>query len=80
MAQLTDWFGTQVARWKFLRCYRIPHALPGQQSELIDKVPDTVRLRGGLFICGDHRENATINGSMVSGRKAAEAVLSKLEL
>lgn len=55
VAQLTDWFGTQVARWKFLRCYRIPHALPSQQPDMIDKIPDTVRLRGGLFICGDHR-------------------------
>ncbi|MDI3463842.1 MAG: hypothetical protein OJF50_002663 [Nitrospira sp.] len=74
-AQLADWFGKQVGQWRFLRCYRIPNALPCQQPEMIEKIPETVRLRSGLFICGDHRENATINGAMVSGRKAAEAVL-----
>ena len=75
LAQLTDWFGTGVAQWRFLRCYRIAHALPGQQPEMLETIPGTARIRNGLFICGDHRENATINGAMVSGRRAAEAVL-----
>lgn len=74
-AQLTDWFGSQVAKWRFLRCYRISHALPGQPPEMLETVPGSVHIRNGLFICGDHRENATINGAMVSGRRAAEAVL-----
>lgn len=33
---------------------------------------------GGPFVCGDHRENASINGVMVSGRKTADAVLASL--
>lgn len=74
-AQLTDWFGTQVARWRFLRCYRISHALPGQQPEILEAISGMVHISNGLFICGDHRENATINGAMLSGKKAAEAVL-----
>lgn len=74
-AQLTDWFGTQVAQWRYLRCYRILHALPGQQPEILETIPGSVRIRNGLFVCGDHRENATINGAMVSGRRAAEAIL-----
>jgi len=73
--ELTDWFGTQVAQWRYLRCYRIAHALPGQQPEMLEAIPQTIRLPNGLFICGDHRETATINGAMVSGRKAAEAIL-----
>ena len=74
-AQLTDWFGSQVAKWRFLRCYRISHALPGQPPDMLETIPGSVHIRNGLFICGDHRENATINGAMVSGRRAAEAVL-----
>ena len=74
-AQLTDWFGTQVAQWRYLRCYRILHALQGQLPEMLETNPGTVRIRDGLFICGDHRENATINGAMLSGRRAAEAIL-----
>ena len=77
MAQLTDWFGTKVARWRFLRCYRIPHALPGQPPEVLEAISGTVHICDSLFICGDHRENATINGAMVSGRKVAEAILKK---
>jgi predicted NAD/FAD-dependent oxidoreductase len=34
-----------------------------------------VRLASGLLVCGDHRDNASINGAMVSGRRAAEAIL-----
>jgi hypothetical protein len=26
-------------------------------------------------VCGDHRDNASINGAMLSGRRAAEAVI-----
>jgi phytoene dehydrogenase-like protein len=74
-AQLTDWFGTQVVQWRFLRCYRIFHALPCQQPEMLERIPETTQLRNGLFICGDYRENATINGAMISGRRAGEAVL-----
>ena len=29
----------------------------------------------GLFVCGDHRDTASLHGAMLSGRRAAEAVL-----
>lgn len=74
-AQLTDWFGAEVAQWRFLRCYRIRHALPGQQPGVLERIAETIRMPNGLFVCGDYRENATINGAMVSGRRAAEGVL-----
>jgi len=35
-----------------------------------------VRVRPGVYLCGDHRDNASIHGAMVSGRRAAEAVLA----
>jgi predicted NAD/FAD-dependent oxidoreductase len=31
-----------------------------------------------IFVCGDHRDNGSINGALVSGRRAAEAVLAAL--
>jgi hypothetical protein len=34
-----------------------------------------VRVRPGVYVCGDHRDNASINGALESGRRAAEAVL-----
>jgi len=35
-----------------------------------------VRLGPRVFVCGDHVENASINGAMVAGRRAAEAILA----
>ena len=35
-----------------------------------------VRLAEGLFVCGDHRDSATLDGALKSGRRAAEAVLA----
>jgi predicted NAD/FAD-dependent oxidoreductase len=31
-----------------------------------------------LYVCGDHRDNASINGALESGRRAADAVLADL--
>ena len=32
----------------------------------------------GLYVCGDYREDASIQGAMVSGRRAADLVVSDL--
>ena len=44
-------------------------------------MPDTplssrVRVREGIYVCGDHRSSATLNGAIASGRSAAAAVLA----
>jgi monoamine oxidase len=31
-----------------------------------------------VYLAGDHRDNASINGALRSGRRAAEAVLADL--
>ncbi len=72
--QLSEWFGPAVAGWKLLRVYRIPHALPSQPPGALEPWERPARLPNGLFVAGDHRTNASINGAMVSGRRAAEAV------
>jgi len=37
-----------------------------------------VRFGPGRYVCGDHRDTSSIQGAMVSGRRAAEAVLADL--
>jgi phytoene dehydrogenase-like protein len=75
--QLTGWFGAaQVARWRRLRIYRIPFAQFEQTPGVLDPPQRPVRLGSRLFVCGDHVENASINGAMVAGRRAAEAILA----
>jgi protoporphyrinogen oxidase len=73
--QLADWFGQEVMDWRHLRTYRIPYALPRQFSPALAVAERPVRVQPGLYVCGDHRDNASIQGAMVSGRRAAEAVL-----
>jgi phytoene dehydrogenase-like protein len=74
-AQATEWFGEEVSRWRRLRVYRIAHALPAQRPPALVVARRPVRLEDGLFVCGDHRDTASIQGAMESGRRAAEAVV-----
>ena len=71
---LASWFGPSVSDWKHLRTYRIPRALPARRS--LEPAALPVRRRPGLYICGDHRETPSLQGAMVSGRRAAEAVVA----
>lgn len=71
--QLTSWFGPEVGSWKHLRTYRIRQALPARKS--LEPAALPVRRNPGLYICGDHRETPSLQGAMVSGRRAAEAVV-----
>ena len=73
-AQLHGWFGAQVDGWRRLRVYRIPFALPARPPAAFATAERPPRLPGGLFVCGDHRGAPSIQGAMVSGRRAADAV------
>jgi phytoene dehydrogenase-like protein len=70
---LTGWFGPEVKSWRHLRTYRIPLALPARKT--LEPAALPVRRRPGLYLCGDHRETPSLQGAMVSGRRAAEAVI-----
>ena len=76
IAQMKNWFGKVASNWQFLRSYSIVHAQPQQFVGALEPPERPVRIRPGVYVCGDHRDNASIHGAMVSGRRAAEAVLS----
>lgn len=73
--QLAEWYGPGVQHWRHLRTYRIPYALPCQTPPSLAVPERPVRWQPGIYVCGDHRDNASIQGAMVSGRRAAEAIL-----
>lgn len=73
--QLSGWFGPEVEGWRHLRTYTIPHAQPDQTPPALDPAERPVVLDDGTFVCGDHRSTASLHGALLSGRKAAEAVL-----
>lgn len=72
--QLRGWFGAQVDAWRLLRIDRIAHAQPRQPPGTLDPPQRPVRRHGGLWVCGDHRDTASINGALASGRRAAVEV------
>ncbi len=72
--QLKAWFGSDVASWRHVRTYDIPHALPDQTPPALETMPRAARLPGGTYVAGDHRTHASIDGALLSGRLAAEAV------
>jgi len=79
IAQMKNLFGKVASTWQFLRSYRITHAQPQQYPGVLEPPQRPVRIRPGVYTCGDHRDNASINGALASGRRAAEAVLSDLQ-
>ncbi|MGC2719059.1 MAG: NAD(P)/FAD-dependent oxidoreductase, partial [Candidatus Acidiferrales bacterium] len=78
IADLKGWFGPVVRSWKLLRSYRIPHAQPEQLPGALDPIERPVKLAPGLYVCGDHRDTASIHGAMLSGRRAAEVLITDL--
>jgi phytoene dehydrogenase-like protein len=76
--QLGEWFGPEVARWRLLRIYRIPHALPDMAAGNLDPAERPVRIYPGLYVCGDHRDNGSIDGAMTSGFRAAQTVMEDM--
>ena len=75
LEQLRDWFGAAVADWSHLRTYAIPYALPTQFPPALSMPERPVQWQPGIYVCGDHRDNASIQGAMISGRRVAEAII-----
>jgi len=78
LAQMKNWFGKVASTWQLLRGYYLTHAQPQQYPGALEPPQRPVRVRPGVYVCGDHRDNASIQGAMVSGRRAAEAVHADL--
>lgn len=78
LEQLGEWFGDTVADWNHLRTYSIPYALPSQVPPALSVPERPILWEPGIYVCGDHRDNASIQGAMVSGRRAAEVVMQDL--
>jgi hypothetical protein len=70
---LATLYGVDTTRWECIASYAIPYALPAMNVPLDMHKP--VSLGDGLYVAGDHRASASIQGAMVSGRRAADAAL-----
>jgi phytoene dehydrogenase-like protein len=75
-SQLRGWWGSQVDTWDHLATYRIAHGQPRQRPPFRPK--QRVQLDDGRFVCGDHRDTASIQGAMYSGRRCALAIAAEI--
>ena len=69
-------YGVPTSGWDLIATYPIPYAHPAKPVPLDLRRP--VRIPTGVSGAGDHRGTSSIQGALVSGRRAAEAVLEDL--
>ena len=70
-----DLLGADPAGWEVVARYDVADALPAQPAPFSARRPVTV---GDLVFCGDHRDTGSIQGALVSGQRAAKALLAGL--
>ena len=73
---LARMYDTSTRDWELLDVYAIPRALPVLAAG--QPLARPVRLGPGRYVCGDHRDTPSVQGALVSGRRAARAVLADL--
>jgi len=69
-------YGIPTRKWDLIASYPIPYALPAMPVPFELQRP--VRTARGVYAAGDHRDTSSIQGALVSGRRAAQAVLKDL--
>jgi len=71
-------YGVTTRDWELIASYPIPYALPAMPVPFELRRP--VRTAQGIYVAGDHRDTSSIQGALVSGRRAAHALLTDLGL
>ena len=76
--ELARMHGVATWSWQHLATYRVEGAVPDQSAPAVLQRP--VRVADRLAVAGDWRQTGSVQGAMVSGRRAADAVLADLGL
>ena len=74
LAHLADLYQCSTSGWEVVARHRIPQALPAVPPPL--RLTRPVRVSERVYVCGDHRDTSSIQGALVSGERAARAVLA----
>jgi phytoene dehydrogenase-like protein len=77
-SHLAELYGTSTAGWELLAVRHDAEALPAMPAP--HDVCRPVRVLHGLYVCGEHRDTSTVQGALLSGRRAAQHVLRDLGL
>jgi len=73
--QLRTMHDTDASKWELVGHYPISQALPAMTPPHAFSSPVE---QDGIFLAGDYRTSSSIQGAMVSGRRAADSVLEKV--
>lgn len=68
-----------LSHYRRLRIYRIPFAQFRQPAGIHPSLPANQTTQLGLFLAGEYTEASSINAAMISGEKAAKAVVRVLQ-
>ncbi|MFT4973510.1 MAG: phytoene dehydrogenase-like protein [Saprospiraceae bacterium] len=77
--ELATWFGKATEEWQHLHSRTVHYALPNQANIQHDIAPEKLKIRDGLFFCGDFLLNGSINAAMRSGRMVGELLEKKMK-
>ena len=72
---LLELCGPAVQHYRRLRMYRIPYAQFAQPPGIHPTLPANRTVYPGLYVAGEFTEASSINAAMISGEKAARALL-----
>ena len=76
-AELKEKCGIEIAR--FLKHYPIQKALPQLKGIRYEMLPSETRLTSTVFLAGDTQLNPSLNAAMISGERAALALIESIE-
>jgi phytoene dehydrogenase-like protein len=76
--QARGWFGDEVDAWRLLTVQRIAYAQPRQDPSDLPELARAVARAPGVWVCGDHRDTGSIQGALVSGRRTAEDIATRM--
>lgn len=71
---LSEIWGVDVRAWELIRRDDIVDALPAQPAPL--GAARSPRYADRLYLAGDHRDTASIQGALASGERAARAIVA----
>lgn len=77
--EIASWYpGLDVSRWHPLRVDRIRYAQMAMSPGFTDRRPSETTDTPGLFLAGEFCTYSSIDGAVLSGRRAADAVVASL--
>lgn len=68
-----------ISKASFLKRYTITKALPAIDNLRYACEPSETQLTDTIFLAGDHLLNGSLNAAMISGERAAQRVIEKIE-